>query len=148
MDWISETITTTTGLDEISQFFVKLKNKKVKFNTQKSESKYTILSSRKTMKSRVNEQDTTLFSLGFDSRLGFADQFSSIPLFRPLRFGWRRTDDTKLNGRRSITLSILADGAKRFSTVSSRGAGLVRQLGGVRRITSLRSAWNADTDIP
>lgn len=24
------------------------------------------------MKSRVNEQDTTLFSLGFDSRLGFA----------------------------------------------------------------------------
>lgn len=40
MDWISETITTTTtGLDEISQFFVKLKNKKVKFNTQKPESK-------------------------------------------------------------------------------------------------------------
>lgn len=72
MDWISETITTTTGLDEISQFFVKVKKKKVKFNTQKAESKYTILSSRKTMKSRVNEQDTTLFSLGFDSRLGFA----------------------------------------------------------------------------
>lgn len=67
-------------------------------------------------------------------------KFSPILLFRPL-FERRWTDDTKLNTfGRSITLSILA--AKRFSTtVSSRGAGLVRQAGGVSPIGLERGHW-------